>query len=62
MFKHGCKIGLEGVVSKPRDSKYQSDRGNDWVKVICRQRDTLQIAGLAMKDSRSCLRLASQYF
>jgi bifunctional non-homologous end joining protein LigD len=26
MFKHACKIGLEGVVSKRRDSKYQSER------------------------------------
>jgi bifunctional non-homologous end joining protein LigD len=26
IFKHACKVGLEGVVSKRRDSKYQSDR------------------------------------
>ena len=27
MFKHACKIGLEGVVSKVRDSSYPSGRG-----------------------------------
>jgi bifunctional non-homologous end joining protein LigD len=52
MFKHACKTGLEGVVSKVRDSRYQSDRSNDWVKVTCRQRETLPIAGFALDGSK----------
>jgi bifunctional non-homologous end joining protein LigD len=52
MFKQACKMGLEGVVSKVRDSRYHSGRGNDWVKVTCRQRETLPIAGFALKDNR----------
>jgi ATP-dependent DNA ligase len=41
MFKHACKTGLEGVVSKVRDSKYASGRINDWVKKDLRStRDT----------------------
>jgi bifunctional non-homologous end joining protein LigD len=52
MFKHACGIGLEGVVSKVRDSRYVSGRGNDWVKKTCAQRETLTIAGFAMKGSR----------
>jgi bifunctional non-homologous end joining protein LigD len=32
MFKHACKTGLEGVVSKVLDSKYPTGRSNDWVK------------------------------
>src|ERR1700687_3831852 len=36
MYKHACKTGLEGVVSKVRDSRYVSGRINDWVKVTCR--------------------------
>jgi bifunctional non-homologous end joining protein LigD len=32
MFTHACKVGLEGVVSKVRDSIYASGRGNNWVK------------------------------
>jgi bifunctional non-homologous end joining protein LigD len=31
-YKHACKTGLEGVVSKVRDSRYASGRVNDWVK------------------------------
>ncbi len=52
MFKHACGIGLEGVVSKVRDSKYASGRGNDWVKKTCAQRETLSIAGFALKENK----------
>src|ERR1700709_2112795 len=52
LFKHACKTGLEGVVSKVRDSSYPQGRSNDWVKVTCRQRETLPIAGFAMKANR----------
>jgi bifunctional non-homologous end joining protein LigD len=45
-------MGLEGVVSKVRDARYNSGRINEWVKVTCRQRETLPIAGFALKDSK----------
>lgn len=48
MFAHACKVGLEGVVSKVRDSRYSSGRGKDWVKITCVQRETLAIAGFAL--------------
>jgi bifunctional non-homologous end joining protein LigD len=35
MFKHACKSGLEGIVFKVRDSRYPTDRTNDWLKVSC---------------------------
>jgi bifunctional non-homologous end joining protein LigD len=43
---------LEGVVSKVRDSRYHSGRGNDWVKKTCAQRETLTIAGFALDGSK----------
>jgi bifunctional non-homologous end joining protein LigD len=52
MYTHTCKAGLEGVVSKVRDSKYRSGRGNDWVKKTCAQRETLAIAGFALDGSK----------
>jgi bifunctional non-homologous end joining protein LigD len=52
MFRHACRVGLEGVVSKVRDSRYPSDRTNDWVKVTCAQRETLQIAGFALDGNK----------
>jgi bifunctional non-homologous end joining protein LigD len=48
MFQHACSVGLEGVVSKVRDSRYPSGRSNDWVKKTCAQRETLAIAGFAL--------------
>lgn len=48
MFAHACKVGLEGVVSKVRDSRYVSGRSRDWVKATCVQRETLTIAGFAL--------------
>jgi bifunctional non-homologous end joining protein LigD len=52
MYKHACSVGLEGVVSKVRDSRYSSGRGNDWVKKTCAQRETLTIAGFALDGSK----------
>jgi bifunctional non-homologous end joining protein LigD len=52
MFKHACRIDLEGVVSKVRDCQYRSGRSNDWVKETCAQRDTLSIAGFALDGSK----------
>ncbi|MBR1271619.1 non-homologous end-joining DNA ligase [Bradyrhizobium sp. AUGA SZCCT0222] len=48
IYKHACKVRLEGVVSKVRDSVYASGRGNNWVKKTCAQRETLAIAGFAL--------------
>jgi bifunctional non-homologous end joining protein LigD len=33
VFAHACKIGLEGIVSKRRDSAYRSGRSPDWLKM-----------------------------
>jgi bifunctional non-homologous end joining protein LigD len=32
MFAHACKMGLEGIVSKGKDSRYRSGRSPDWIK------------------------------
>ncbi len=52
MFEHACKIGLEGVVTKVRDSVYASGRGNNWVKKTCALRETLTIAGFALDEGK----------
>src|SRR5262245_82209 len=33
IFRHACKLGLEGIVSKRRDSPYRSGRSPDWLKM-----------------------------
>jgi bifunctional non-homologous end joining protein LigD len=52
MFKHACKTGLEGVISKVRDSHYPTGRSRDWVKVTCAQRETLPVAGFSLSGGK----------
>ena len=51
-FTHACKVGLEGVVSKVRDSVYPVGRSNNWVKKTCARRETLTIAGFALDEGK----------
>jgi ATP-dependent DNA ligase len=32
VFHHACMLGLEGIVSKRKDSRYRSGRSPDWLK------------------------------
>jgi len=40
-----CRLGLEGVIAKRRDSAYVSRRSSDWVKLKCGQRQEFVIGG-----------------
>ena len=33
VFRHACRMGLEGIVSKRKDSPYRSGRSPDWLKM-----------------------------
>ena len=33
VFRHACKLGLEGIVSKRKDLPYRSGRSPDWLKM-----------------------------
>jgi ATP-dependent DNA ligase len=33
VFRHACKLGLEGIVSKRKDSPYRSGCSPDWLKM-----------------------------
>jgi bifunctional non-homologous end joining protein LigD len=45
-FLHqACGHGLEGVVSKRRDSRYHAGRGQDWRKIRCGQRGEFVVGG-----------------
>lgn len=45
VLQHACRLGLEGIVSKQRDSPYRSGRGRSWVKSKCSARQEFVIAG-----------------
>ncbi len=40
-----CRLGLEGVIAKRRDSAYVTRRSSDWVKLKCGQRQEFVIGG-----------------
>ncbi|MBK0394688.1 DNA ligase D [Ramlibacter algicola] len=49
-----CKLGLEGVIAKRRDSAYVTRRSSDWLKLKCQQRQEFVIAGFTdPKGSRA---------
>jgi bifunctional non-homologous end joining protein LigD len=33
VFRHACRMGLEGIVSKRKDSAYRSGHSPDWLKM-----------------------------
>ncbi len=33
VFRHACRMGLEGIVAKRRDRPYRSGRSPDWIKI-----------------------------
>lgn len=40
-----CRLGLEGVIGKRKDSLYSSRRSHDWIKLKCTQRQEFVIGG-----------------
>ncbi|HTR14260.1 MAG TPA: DNA ligase D [Roseiarcus sp.] len=55
VLKHACRLGLEGIVSKQRESPYRSGRGKSWTKSKCSARQEFVVAGYvpstAMRDA-----------
>ena len=45
MFRHACRLGLEGIISKRKDRPYIGGRGTHWLKTKCTQRQEFVIAG-----------------
>ncbi|MCV3241784.1 hypothetical protein [Mesorhizobium sp. ZC-5] len=45
ILKQACAFGLEGVVSKRRDSPYRSGRREEWVKTKCINSDEFIVIG-----------------
>ncbi|MDT1064278.1 DNA ligase D [Paracoccus sp. CPCC 101403] len=45
VLRHACRLSLEGVVSKLRNSPYRAGRGRSWVKSKCSARQEFVIGG-----------------
>ncbi|NTE87169.1 DNA ligase D [Agrobacterium rubi] len=51
ILDHACRLSLEGVISKLRDSKYQSGRKGQWVKSKCSSRQEFVIGGFTVSST-----------
>lgn len=61
VFREACRMGLEGIVSKRRNSPYRSGRQSFWIKSKCRKSGTFAIVGFVEKLGAKPRRLASFY-
>ncbi|HEY8573241.1 non-homologous end-joining DNA ligase [Phenylobacterium sp.] len=48
-----CRLGLEGIVSKRRDARYQPGRTDAWVKAKCRPGQEVVIGGWRQEKGRA---------
>ena len=51
LFRHACLMGLEGMVSKHRESLYRGGRFRHWVKI---QKPRIRRSLRRLSESRSC--------
>ncbi|MGE5538753.1 MAG: non-homologous end-joining DNA ligase [Gemmatimonas sp.] len=45
MLREGCRLGVEGIVSKRADAPYRSGRSEDWLKSKCSKRQEFVVGG-----------------
>ncbi|MEZ2126766.1 MULTISPECIES: DNA ligase D [unclassified Sinorhizobium] len=45
VLNHACRLSLEGIISKDRNSKYVSGRTGQWIKSKCSQRQEFVVGG-----------------
>ena len=45
VFAAACRTGLEGIVSKRRDARYRSGRGDAWLKTKCHREQEFVVGG-----------------
>ncbi|GAA5483130.1 DNA ligase D [Haloferula sargassicola] len=54
LFRESCRLGLEGIISKPADGRYLPGQRRAWVKSKCRPRQEFVVCGFtAPGGSRS---------
>jgi bifunctional non-homologous end joining protein LigD len=61
VYGRACEMGLEGIVSKRRDSPYRSGRQNSWTKCKCAKSDNFPIVAFVEKLGARPRRVASLY-
>jgi bifunctional non-homologous end joining protein LigD len=55
-FEHCRRLGLEGMISKRRQSSYRSGRSDNWLKLKCVQSEPFVIGGFTVQSGRTQMR------
>jgi bifunctional non-homologous end joining protein LigD len=61
IYRHACRMGLEGIVSKRRNSAYAAGRTESWFKINCTKTDNFPIVAFVEKLGAKPRRIASLY-
>lgn len=61
IFRHACKLGVEGLVAKRVDAPYRSGRQETWVKLKCKKSETFPIIAFVEKLGAHPRKVASLY-
>jgi bifunctional non-homologous end joining protein LigD len=61
VFEHACRLKLEGIIAKKRDSAYRSGRQDNWIKLKCLKSETFPIVAFVEKLGAKPRRIASLY-
>lgn len=61
VYAQGCRMGLEGIVSKKRDAPYRSGRQDCWIKAKCKKSGSYPIIAFVEKLGANPRRMASFY-
>ena len=59
IYRHACRMGLEGIVSKRRNSAYAAGRTESWVKIKCTKTDNFPIVAFVEKLGAKPRRIAN---
>jgi len=52
IYDSACRLGLEGIMGKKKDSAYVSGRTRSWIKLKCTKRQELVLAGYTESKAR----------
>ena len=50
VLQSACKMGLEGIIAKKLDARYESRRSGAWLKVKCQLRQEFVIGGFTVRS------------
>ncbi len=45
VLRQACRMGVEGIISKRRDGRYQQSRSSDWLKIKCLNSEEFVVGG-----------------